>query len=357
MEFSKGDKKFGLIHSPPQAPFIQELSLQHIDKELHSSNLGICLYSLENNKLEVSDLNSHQLQELQGLLGEFDDIFVVPTKLPPSRLHDHSIALAPGAKPPNLRPYHYGPIQKTKIEKAVKELLDVEFIRVSHSPFSFHVLLIKKKDGTWRICIDYRELNALTIKDKYPILFIDDLLDELHGSNYFSKLDLRSRYQQILMKPEDVGKTAFRIHEGHYGFLVMPFGLTNAPTTFQNLMNDLFKLFIKKFVLVFFDDILIYSTYWHQHLIHLREIFNVLHQNQLYLKKSKCSFGQSSVEYLEHIVSKEGVAADPSKLRAIQEWPQLRNVKKLRGVFGAYWVLSKIHSGLWKGLPTLVQSD
>ena len=119
MEFSKGDQKFKLIYSSPQVPLIQELSLRHLDKELHSSNLGICLYSLENNKLEASDLYSHQLQELQGLLGEFEDIFVIPTKMPPSRSHDHSIALVPRAKPPNLRPYHYGPMQKTEIEKAV----------------------------------------------------------------------------------------------------------------------------------------------------------------------------------------------------------------------------------------------
>lgn len=133
MEFSKGAQKFKLAHSPPTVPFIQELPLHHIDKELNISNLGLCLYSLENNKLEASDLNSQQLQELQGLLGEFEDIFVIPTKLPPSRSLDHSIALVHGAKPQNLRPYHHSPLQNTEIEKAVYELLDAGFIRASHS--------------------------------------------------------------------------------------------------------------------------------------------------------------------------------------------------------------------------------
>lgn len=181
--------------------------------------MGFFLYSLETQGVPVSDVTPKQLQELQSLLGEFNELFVIPPHPPPSRIHDHHIPLLPGAKPPNIKPYHYGPLQKTEIEKAVQELLDAEFIRHGHSPFSFHVLLVKKKEGPWRMCIDYRELNALTIKDKYLIPLIDDLLDVLFGASYFSKLDLRSGYHQILMKPEDIEKTAFQTH-GHYEFFV-----------------------------------------------------------------------------------------------------------------------------------------
>ncbi|XP_070660499.1 uncharacterized protein [Malus domestica] len=273
MEFYANAQHYKLTHNPPTAPLIQEVSLQHLDKEFSNSHLGLFLYSMEGQSLHYSTLSPQQSHELNELLGAFEDIFVLPSKLPPSRGHDHHIPLVLGAKPLNLRPYHYGPMQKTKIEQTVQELLNSRFIRPSHSPFSFPVLLVKKKEGTWRMCIDYRELNALTVKDKYPILLIDDLLDELFGAVYFSKLDLRSGYHQILISPEDVDKTAFRTHEGHYEFLVMPFGLTNALATFQNLMNDLFKPFLRKFVLAFFYDILVYNKTWTDHLHHLQLVF------------------------------------------------------------------------------------
>lgn len=160
------------------------------------------LYSLPECKMEASDLPNHQLLELQTILGKFEDILSDPTTLLPAQIHDHHIPLDPGSKPPNIRAYHFGPLQKSKIEKAVQDLLQAGFIRPSHSPFSFPVLLIKKKDGTWRMCIDYRELNVITVKDRYPI----PLIDELFGACYFTKLDLRSGYHQIRMHLSDIEK-------------------------------------------------------------------------------------------------------------------------------------------------------
>jgi hypothetical protein len=194
--------------------------------------------------------------------------------------------------------------------------------------------LVRKKDGSFRLCIDYRGLNKITIKNKFPIPFIDELLDELHGAKYFSKLDLRSGYYHIRVRLEDVPKTTFQTHEGHYEFKVMSFGLTNAPTTFQATMNQLFRPYLRKFVLVFFDDILIYSKTWKEHMKHLEQVLSLLEKNQFYAKLSKCSFGKEEVEYLGHVISREGVKVDPDKIKAITEWPKPKNISKLRGFLG-----------------------
>jgi hypothetical protein len=184
------------------------------------------------------------------------------------------------------------------------------------------------------MCVDYRQLNSNTIKNKYPIPIIEDLLDELFGAKVFSKIDLRSGYHEIRMKEDDIQKTAFTTHLGHFEYVVMPFGLTNAPATFQSLMNTVLAQFLRKFALVFFDDILIYSKSLSDHIIHLEAVLEVLRQNQLYAKLSKCTFGQDKIEYLGHVISSEGVATDPSKIEIIKQWPSPSNPTQLRAFLG-----------------------
>lgn len=218
--------------------------------------------------------------------------------------------------------------------KLITEMLQEGIIQPSTSPFSSPVVLIKKKDGSWCFCVDYRALNAITVKDRYPIPTVDGLLDELFGASIFSKIDLRSGYHQIRIAAGDAFKTAFRTIDGHFEFLVMPFGLTNAPSSFMAAMNDLFRPFLRKFVVVFFDDILVYSRSWSDHLNHLRQVLSLLQTAQFYAKLPKCIFGQASIDYLGHVISAQGVSADASKVQAIVEWPTPKSITALRGFLG-----------------------
>lgn len=190
-------------------------------------------------------------------------------------------------------------------------MLDSGIIQKSSSPFSSLVLLVKKKDQSWRFCIDYHPLNAITVKGKYPMPVIDELLDELGGTTWFSKLDLRSGFHQILLKPGEEFKTAFQTHFGHFEFRVMPFGLTGAPGTLQDAMNSTLAPFLRKFMLAFFDDILIFSKSYEEHIKHLEQVFQQLQIHDWKIKLSKCDFAQQSIAYLGHVISGAGVATDP----------------------------------------------
>jgi len=204
-----------------------------------------------------------------------------------------------------------------ELKVQMQELLDKGFIRPSASPWGAPVLFVKKKDGLLCLYIDYRQLNQVTIKNKYPLLRIDDLFDQLQGALIFSKIDLRTGYHQLRIRKEDVPKSVFCTRYGHYEFTVMPFRLTNAPAAFMDLMNRIRKKYLDQFVIVFIDDILVYSRSDEEHKSHLRLVLQALRVHQLYAKFSKCEFWLTCVAFLGHVISGEGISVDPSKIEAV----------------------------------------
>jgi hypothetical protein len=271
---------------------------------------------------------------LTALLAEFQDIFQPPSTLSPQRPWDHAIPLILGSTPVSVRPYRYPPAIKDEIERQVQDMLTSGIIQHSNSPFLSLVLLVKKKDGTFHFCVDFRHLNAITAKSKYPVPIIEELLDELEGASWFSSLDLTAGYHQILLKPGEEPKTAFQTHTGHYEFRVMAFGLSGAPGTFLKAMNTTLALLLRRCALVFFDDILVYSKTLEDHLLHLRAVFELLRRDHWLVKPSKCVFGQRQLRYLGHIISESGVATDPTKVSAVLHWSPPRAVKELRSFLG-----------------------
>ncbi|GKA32767.1 putative reverse transcriptase domain-containing protein [Tanacetum coccineum] len=212
------------------------------------------------------------------------------------------------------------PSEMQELSNQLQELAGRGFIRPSTSPWGAPVLFVKKKDGSFRMCIDYRELNKLMVKNHYPLPRIDDLFDQFQGLSVYSKIDLRSGYHQLRVTDEDIPKTAFRTRYGHYEFQVMPFGLTNAPSVFMDLMNRVCKPYLDKFVIVFIDDILIYACNKEEHAYHLRIILELLKNEKLYAKFSKCDFWISIVQFLGHVVDSRGIHVDPAKIEAVKNW-------------------------------------
>ncbi|GJP33280.1 hypothetical protein CLOM_g17827, partial [Closterium sp. NIES-68] len=279
---------------------------------------------------------SEPLGKIKELLKEFQDILHddLPNELPPYRTHQHEIVEEPGSKPTFQAPYRLSPTELTDMKKQIEYLLAKGLIRPSTSPYGAPVLFTPKPDGSLRMCIDYRALNKQTIKNKYPIPRIDDLLDQLRGATVFSKLDLRSGYWQIRMADNSIHKTAFRTRYGSYEYLVMPFGLTNASATFQFEMNHILRPLLDECVVVYLDDILIYSSDMKQHVEHLRRVFEILRREQFYVKLSKSNFALEKVQFLEHLVSAQGVHVDPKKIEAVRTWKTPENVKELQLFLG-----------------------
>jgi hypothetical protein len=284
--------------------------------------------------------------ELRALLDQYKDVFPegLPPGMPPKRNVVHPIPLEPGTKPVYRPMYRLSPEEKEECEKQVKDLLEKGLVQPSNSPWGAPILFVPKPNGKLRMCCDFRMLNRATIKNKFPMPRIDDLLDVLHGKRVFSSLDLQSGYWQIALSPEDMKKSAFNTHFGHFEFKVMTFGLANAPATFQSLMNDIFAD-CRDFVVVYLDDILVFSDSPEQHLQHLKRVLDRLREHKLYAQLPKCDFGLSELKFLGHIVGEFGIKPDPAKVSVVVDWPEPANAAELRSFLGLAQYFRKFIQG------------
>lgn len=285
----------------------------------------------------------------------------LPKGLPPSRFgKDFTIDLEEGTKPIYGPLYRMSPAELEEVRRQLTDLMDKGWIRPSDSPFGAPILFVRKKDGSLRMCVDYRKLNLATRKNRTPLPLIDELLDVISGSTVWSKLDLAQGYHQMRVADQDTHKTAFRTRYGLFEFLVLPFGLTNAPAAFVTMMNKVLAPYLDKFVVVFIDDILVFSRSEDDHLKHLETVLRTLMEHQLYLKLSKCRFGLPEVEFLGHVVSREGIKVDPAKTTAVREWPRPTNpqdVRQFLGLAGYYRKFQPHYSHITSPLTDLTKSD
>ena len=281
-----------------------------------------------------SQLTEEQKEKLKVLLAQYRDVFALkPGELGKTSVVKHHIETET-SPPIKQRPYRAPQATRDVIDEHVQQMLDDGIIQPSMSPWSSPVVLVRKKDNSIRFCVDYRKLNEVTKKDSYPLPRIDDTLDTLGGTAFFSTLDLKSGYWQVELDEESREKTAFVTHAGLYEFLVLPFGLTNAPSTFERLMEIVLRGLTWKICLIYIDDIIVFSKTFEEHLQHLELVFQRLREANIKLKPSKCHFGKSEVRFLGHVVSKDGGLPDPEKIKVVKEFPIPKNARELKSFLG-----------------------
>ncbi len=285
--------------------------------------------------LVAADVKPELRSKLAVLVSDYRDVFALhDTELEVTDLTEHRIETG-DSDPIKLAPHRIAPAKIPIVQQEVKEMLEKGVIQHSNSPYSAPIVLVGKKDGSTRFCVDYRKLNEVTVKDAFPIPKIEQTCDALRGAKWFSSMDLATGYWQVLVAPEHRHKTAFLTPDGGlYEYVRIPFGLCNAPGTFQRLMNELFKEELYQTVLIFLDDVLSYSKTEEEHLAQLKYVFEMLRQANLKLKPKKCRFFQTQVSYLGHIISESGAAPDPGKVAAVQDWPQPKTVTDVRSFIG-----------------------
>ena len=335
------------------------------DKAINSKHdINEQTYLATTTSLEVEEAakNTKNSDALVTILDSFADVFPdeLPPGLPPKRHVDHTVPLEPDAKIPAKKLYRLSSYELKELKKQLNELMEKGWIKPSKSPYGAPVLFVAKKEGTLRMVIDYRSLNSITIKDKYPLPRTEELFEQLKGAKIFSKIDLRSGYHQIRVAPEDTPKTAILTHYGAYEFLVLPFGMTSSPSTFMRLMNDIYHDMLDSGVIIFLDDILVYGPDQETHDKVLQEVLSRLRKHKLYAKKEKCEFGVKRLEFLGHIIDQDGLHTEPSKVKAVMEWPPLQSTKDIQcflGLANYYHRFINGYSSIVQPLTRLLRKD
>ncbi|GBG62923.1 hypothetical protein CBR_g34294 [Chara braunii] len=336
-----------LLHYDPPCPDAELIPLEPDPPSISMAPISTSVPSpsVESTSPSRADADAEELARymddlepvVRDLIREYHDVFPSSFSyagIPQMRDVEHSIQLVPDYRVHHQAPYRLSIPEAIELKRPLEELLRLGFIKPSNSPWGAPVLFARKADGTLRLCIDYRGLNRYTVKKSYPMPRSDELFDRLAGNRFFTKIDLRSGYHQIHVAVADQPKTAFQSRFDHYEFTVMPFSLTNAPATFQTAMNDIFRDILEQCVLVYLDDILVYSRTLEEYLRHLRDVLDRLRRHGFYAKLSKCPFAQHKVDFLGHYMSDQGLHMDDKKITAIAEWPAPTSAKQLRSFLG-----------------------